>query len=223
LQARIHFEKIMEKQAMLNAVPPPAELKQSVMSALQPGPPVIPLEEQAPARGLSWLKVAAAVFAVLFAGSLFWNITQYNRNKKLQATYNDLVKDYDTTVVRLAEIEDEIAMLRLNPNIKMAAMKGMPVSPGSFATVYWDTTSKDVYLVVNNLPKPGSNKQYQLWALLDGKPVDMGMIDNSYFIRQSRLLLRMKNTSGAQAFAITLEKEGGVPVPEGDMYVMGSL
>ena len=57
-------------------------------------------------------------------------------------------------------------------------MKGMEISPASFATVYWDTTSKDVYLLVNNLPKPASDKQYQLWALLDGKPIDVGMIDN---------------------------------------------
>ena len=33
-------------------------------------------------------------------------------------------------------------------------MKGMEISPASYATVYWDTTSHDVYLLVNNLPTP---------------------------------------------------------------------
>ena len=103
-------------------------------------------------------------------------------------------------------------------------MKGMGPSPASFATVLWDTTSKDVYLVVNNLPQPASDKQYQLWALLNGKPIDVGMIDNDVFIGQKKLLLRMKNVSGAQAFAITLEKKGGSEKPTMEnMYVMGNL
>ena len=35
------------------------------------------------------------------------------------------------------------------------------------------------------------------------------MID--YDLKQKKLLLRMKNAQGAQAFAITLEKKGGKP------------
>jgi anti-sigma-K factor RskA len=100
----------------------------------------------------------------------------------------------------------------------------MGISPSSFATVYWDTTSKDVYLLVNNLPVPAGDQQYQLWALLDGKPIDVGMIDNESFIGQKKLLLRMKNVSGAQAFAITLEKKGGSEKPTMEnMYVLGNL
>ncbi|MGZ8517919.1 MAG: anti-sigma factor domain-containing protein, partial [Chitinophagaceae bacterium] len=96
-------------------------------------------------------------------------------------------------------------------------------SPASFATVYWDTTSKDVILVVNNLPRPAGDKQYQLWALLDGKPIDVGMIDNDIFTGEKKLMIQMKNVSGAQAFAITLEKKGGNPTPQGPMYTLGNL
>jgi anti-sigma-K factor RskA len=123
----------------------------------------------------------------------------------------------------LADIEKDLLMIRNNPNVKMAAMKGMEVSPTSMATVYWDTTSRDVFLLVNNLPQPATDKQYQLWALLDGKPIDLGMVDNNMLQGRQRLLLRMKNVGNAQAFAITLEKKGGNPKPEGDMYVMGKL
>ncbi len=224
LQARISFEQAMEKQALQNAIAPPPTLKQEVMdAALRSEAKVIPFNTGEQSVRSNWLKYVAAACVILLAGSLFWNISQFNRNKKLQASYNDLAKDYDSAAIRLGEMEDEMAMLRLNPNVKMAAMKGMPVSPASFATVYWDTTTHDVYLVVNNLPKPANDKQYQLWALLNGKPIDMGMIDNDYFINQKNLVLRMKNASGAQAFAITLEKKGGVKSPEGDMYVMGNL
>ncbi|WP_276502999.1 anti-sigma factor [Terrimonas pollutisoli] len=222
LRARNEFELVLEQQAMQNAVTPPAGMKQRVMDAAlyRDEAKVIAMPS---ATKTNWLKYAAAACAILLAGSLFWNISQYNRNKKLQASYDEVVKDYDSTAIRLGELEDEIAMISLNPNVKMAAMKGMEASPASFATVYWDTTSKDVYLVVNNLPKPASDKQYQLWALLDGKPIDVGMIDNDSFIGERKLLLRMKNVAGAQAFAITLEKKGGNPTPQGSMYVMGNL
>jgi hypothetical protein len=184
---------------------------------------VIPINTDAGLRKTNWLKYAVAACAVLLAGSLIWNISQYGRNKKLQESYNDVTRDYDSVAIRLGEIEDQIAMLSLNPNIKMAAMKGLEPSPASFATVYWDTTSKDVYLVVNNLPKPAGDKQYQLWALFDGKPIDVGMIDNDIFTGEKKLMIQMKNVSGAQAFAITLEKKGGNPTPQGPMYTMGNL
>ncbi len=90
------------------------------------------------------------------------------------------------------------------------------------ATVYWDSRSKDVYLLVNNLPKPASQKQYQLWAIVDGKPVDAGMVDLSG--SQDNMLLKMRNIPEAQAFAITLEKEGGSPSPTMEaMYVLGKV
>ena len=209
---------------MQNAVVPPPALKQQIMDAvLSSETKVIPIDAGATVRKTNWFKYAAAACAVLLAGSLIWNISQYTRNKKLQASYNEVAREYDSTAIRLGEIEDQIAMLTLNPNVKMAAMKGLKVSPASFATVFWDTTSNDVYLQVNNLPKPASDKQYQLWAIFDGQPVDVGMIDNDIFTGEKKLLLQMKNVRGAQAFAITLEKKGGNPTPQGDMYTLGNL
>lgn len=217
LQVRIDFELSMEQQAMQHAVAPPPALKQQILNAaLHTEVRAVPIINETPVRNLNWLKYAVAACAVLLAGSIYWNVSLYNNNKKLQA-------NYDNTAAKLSIVEKDLAMLVQNPNVKMAAMKGMEISPASFATVYWDTTSKDVYLLINNLPKPASDKQYQLWALLDGKPIDVGMISNDFFIGQKQLLLRMKNASGAQAFAITLEKKGGNPTPQGPMYTMGNL
>jgi len=224
LQARMDFELAMEQQAFQNAVTPPPALKQQVMEAISPAEAkIIPIDTATPVRKANWFKYAAAACAVLLAGSLYWNISQFNRNRKLQETYDGLVKDYDSTALRLTAVEDEIDMMVSNPNMKMAAMKGLDPAPASFATVYWDSTSKDVYLLVNNLPTPPSEKQYQLWALLDGQPIDVGMIDNDFFIGQKKLLLKMKNVNGAQAFAITLEEKGGSPTPKGKMYTLGNL
>ena len=98
------------------------------------------------------------------------------------------------------------------------AMKGQAINPSGLSTIYWDTQTKDVYLLVNSLPQPASDKQYQLWAIVDGKPVDAGVFD----MKDADGLVKMKNIPQAQAFAITLEKKGGSASPTlAAMYVMG--
>jgi anti-sigma-K factor RskA len=223
LQARDKFELSLETAAMNAAVAPPADLKKSISAAIASGSsetPVIPMS----GAGLSpMVKYFAIAASLLLAISLFWNVTLLNKNTKLAVEREREANRLTQTESRLAMLEKDLKMIQQNPAVKMAAMKGLEAAPGAFATVYWDTTSHDVYLLANNLPVPASDKQYQLWALLDGKPIDMGVIDNSYFVSQEKLLIRGKNVRQAQAFAITLEDKGGNPTPKGKMYVLGNL
>jgi anti-sigma-K factor RskA len=104
-------------------------------------------------------------------------------------------------------------------NSKKIELKGVEKHPNMLAEVYWDS-SKKVYLDIKNLPAAPTGKQYQLWAIVDGKPVDMGMYDS----KKSIAIQAMKSVENPQAFAITLEKEGGNPTPTmEEMYVMGTI
>lgn len=217
LAARTAFEAALEKQAKENALPPPSGLKESVLAAIaaeKKTAAVVSLPSPAPKK-INWYRYAAAASLVLLAGSLLYNITLLNQNRKLRS-------DRDASLAQLETMNRDLQVLQQNPNIKMASMKGMPASPQSFATVYWDTTSQDVYLLINNMPKPASDKQYQLWAFLDGQPADMGVIE---ITEKPLQLYRLKKAQAAQAFAITLEKKGRADSskPGGDVYVMGQL
>jgi anti-sigma-K factor RskA len=212
LQARLAFELSLEKQAMQNAIEPSADLKQKVFDEINSPAKIISIAEP-PIRKMNWWKYAAAVFIILFAGSLYWSITLQKKKKELSEQLNE-------SNTKMAQLEKDLKVLQGNPAVKMARMDGTTISPQSYTTVYWDTTSHDVYLLVNNLPKPASDQQYQLWALLNGQPIDMGMLEIS---EKPLQLYHMKNVQSAQAFAITLEKKGGSSTPKGDMYVMGKL
>lgn len=213
LASRIAFEEALEKQAMINAIAPAATLKDKIFGQINGTGKVVSMNA-AKVTKTNLLKYAAAACVILLAGSVYWNITLSNKNNSLQNNYNNTLSELDN-------VKKDIQVLTGNSNIKMASMKGLDASPQSYATVYWDTTSHDVYLLANNLPIAASDEQYQLWAILNGKPVDLGVFD----FKKEKLLIQAKNTQGAEAFAITLEKKGrsNTTVPEGTMVVMGKL
>ena len=206
--AREAFELGLEKQVMENAVPPPQGLKEKIAAeifAQKKTTPVVKMETT-PVKRFNLAKLAAAASIVLLAGSVWWNMNLKNENEELKS--------------KVARSENEIAkMITDAGNIQKSGMTvtglgGTANAPKSFATIYWDTTSHDVYLLVNNLPKPASDEQYQLWAILKEangiKPIDLGFIELS---EKPLQVYKMTNAQAAHAFAITLEKKDGNPAP----------
>ncbi len=212
LQARIAFEELLEEKAFENSIIPDDIMKQKIFDRVDINTTSTRIDAT-PVRSFLWLKIAAAACLALLAGSIFWTFSLQKKNNELSNKLND-------TNNKLAQVEQDMKMLQGNPAVKMVSMSGTDMSPQSYTTIYWDTTSHDVYLMVNNLPQPPTDKQYQLWALLNGQPIDMGMIE---ITEKPLQLYRMKNVQSAQAFAITLEKKGGSPTPQGSMYVTGKL
>jgi hypothetical protein len=152
----------------------------------------------------------------------------FSQYKEYSAKYDQLVQNQTQMAsanqamqTKLQDYESAMSMIK-DPAMAVVKMPSVPTSPNpnSLATVYWDTRSKDVYLLVNNLSQPSSDKQYQLWALVDGKPVDAGVFD----IKEGVAFVKMKNIPKAQAFAVTLEKKGGSQTPDmNSMYVLGKV
>jgi anti-sigma-K factor RskA len=107
-----------------------------------------------------------------------------------------------------------------DPNFKRVVMTGTPNSPQSLASVYWNENSKEVYLSIQNMKELARENQYQLWAIIDGKPVDAGVFDGNM-----AGLLKMKEIgAGAVTFAVTIESRGGKPSPSlQTMQVAGNV
>ena len=225
-EARNAFELALEQQIMQDAPAPPAFMKERIQQAIANETTVAEannIENEVPVRRMNIWKWVAAASVILLAGSIYWGITANKKYQDLQQANNRLEQELNQSKENLALLKADAEMLQ-KPGMKMVALKGTPVAPNAYTTVYWDTTgaTKDVYLLINNLPQPANDKQYQLWALLDGKPIDLGVVD--YDVRERRLLVKAKNVQNAQAFAITLEPKGGSVNPTLDqMYVMGQL
>jgi len=223
VQARTAFEESLEAFARKHAITPPAGTKENIAEQLGLTGKIMNMPA-APARRSNGLKYAVAACIVLMLGSIYLNISMIKKNKTLTTERDQTIAKLNDAEKNMNDARKNMSVITQNPNIRMALMKGMPQSPQSFATVYWDTTTHDVYLHLNNLPAPPSDKQYQLWAIFNNKPVDMGVFDfDDLTVHKMPLLVQLKKADNAQAFAITLEKKGGSPSPEGQMYVMGYL
>lgn len=172
-------------------------------------------------------KYLAAASIVLLALSIISNVVFYTRwkaaNEQVIALNNEknvLADNLKTNRVKLDEMGNNMAVMS-DPAMTRVTMKGLPKSPESLAIIYWNKQNSEVYIDVKRLPEPTEGKQYQLWAIVDGKPVDAGMLPVEGI---AGVLLKMKDFPSAQAFAITLEKAGGSASPTmEEMIVMGAI
>ncbi len=238
-QAITDFEIGLEKQALENAIAPPAFLKEKIMASIkeeksatgatsisqnkeQPqGAKVIPITP-AP-KSIRWLRGAVAASVILLLGSAILNFYYYSQYKKYNKQYDDLLVSQGTMTAKIDAYRASFNAITDTSVIKVNMPAANEQRAGSVATVFWNKQTKNVFLTVNNLPAPAAGKQYQLWAIVDGKPVDAGMV-NTNVIGNKDQPSAMKQITGAQAFAITLEDEGGSPTPHLEqLYVLGKV
>ncbi|MEO8404699.1 MAG: anti-sigma factor [Chitinophagaceae bacterium] len=228
VMARTSFEIAFEKQLLNDAPVAEADLKERVMNAIKQQSPVnqikiITMQSSNTNRSSSGLRWLAAASIILLLGSAYFAYTFYSENQKLKDSNDELVAKAKASD-SLSRANDSIANLMAeeqklvsDPNIAVVNMTG--TTKASSASIYWDSTSANVYLVVKNMPQLPSDKQYQLWALIDGKPKDLGLFDVG---ASKKFFLKMNNTQKADAFAITIEDRGNKGGPNlGQLQNMG--
>lgn len=207
------FEGDLEKFALDNAVPPPGKVKVRLIEEIKlPSinqSKVLKMEQaNRNSRQGNLVRLIAAASIVLIAGAGYVAYTFYNNANELRTSNKDLQAQLDSTDKILNQIVTEQKLIK-DPNVTVVNMVGSQVAPKSSANVFWDSTSSAVYIMVKNMPKLPSDQQYQLWALIDGQPTSLGVFDSL----ENNVILKMSNTQKAQAFAITIEKQGGSKSP----------
>lgn len=179
-------------------------------------------EDTAPTRPL-WGKLGIAA-SLLFAAFGLWMAAQYGaalgENAKLSSQVDEL-SGQTSELRQRADYSEALAANYRNPDVKIVKMPGLEKTPDSEVTAFWNQKTNEVQLDIQNLLDPPVGKQYQLWTIVEGKPVDMGMIDDDF---RGRILKMKPSSPNAVAFAITLEDDGGKPSPTmEEMVVMGKV
>ncbi|MEA5458083.1 anti-sigma factor [Arcicella sp. LKC2W] len=177
------------------------------------------IQSSAPQRSIFKMAASWVLLALSISANIWFFKNWKNSEEKVLAleSQNQILAKEGQTLK--ASYQEEVAILQ-NPDVKIIQLSGQPVAPQAKALVYFDKIKQEVYLSSLTLPEVPKGKQYQLWAIVDGKPVDAGMIDSKGNV------LKMKSFSNAVAFAISLEDTGGSTTevgPKGAVYLMGAV
>lgn len=176
---------------------------------------------------LPWqLGIAASLLIALVSAATAWYFRGEWKEAEQQlelavAQNQEIASQYETASQRSERLENDLSVLS-SPEYQTIALAGTDVSPESAARVFWNPGAEQLYLSAGNLPVPPTGKQYQLWAIVDGKPVSAGVFDVAPDTPSLQAL--SSQIAQASAFAITLEPQGGSPSPTLEaMYVQGAV
>jgi anti-sigma-K factor RskA len=182
------------------SVSPPAELRARILDQVSAAKmTALPIQKRS-AR-ISWVPWAIAAALTLFCGILV------NDRARLQR---------DLTAARSAD------------PLSGATVVPLATTPAATApskgTVVWRQNRQSGVIKLSNMPAPDPGKDYQLWVV-DAEhkdPISAGIVRvNADGVAE----LRFKPVDAAnhvKAFAISVEREGGVPKKEGPIVMVGS-
>lgn len=188
-----------------------------------------PIYGGSPKFGQFYKYAFAASLALLFVSI----ILLINLNNKLTDSYNQIAilqsgnERFSSQVNFIdEELRDTRNALHFYQNqaaYKLVTLKGSDKAPDASMLIAFNPDEEEVMIDLSSIKMPSNDEdhQYQLWAMVDGKPVDLGVFDSEV---DSTGMKKMKSIKNAQAFAVTLEIRGGSANPNMDqMMAIGSI
>jgi hypothetical protein len=172
-------------------------------------------------RANNFYKYAFAASLALLIASTIALVSVYSRLQQSNGQLIALQLQNQHFTNRVNLMDKELSVFR-DPSFKLLKLQGTK-NPDMAVMVAFSPAKKKVMIDMRNMKLPQNDKdhQYQLWALVGGKPVDLGVFDAK---ADSAHMKEMKSIALADAFAVTLEPKGGSVNPTMDqMMVLGKF
>ncbi len=244
------IEESLIHLAEAGAVPPPPGLEAAIWQAIQeehgqeakgPAGHAVPLPPAAagsrgdrparviPLRGASgagrWQRAAlwAGLLLSLAGNAALWQSRRAAHGERdfLAQQLADLQQERGLMQQQLVTFRDERAMMT-DPGMTRVLMTAVQPGKDMRGALFVAPGGHEAYLALAKMPPPPPGKQYQLWVLKGGKPVDMGVIPDQ--LVDGGMEKMQLPVEGGEAFAISLEKAGGSPVPTMEqLQVLGKV
>lgn len=234
----LSIELAMENYALQNSIEPSeataenlftkigiTEVKQAITE-----PKIVPLFDEVVDGKVKKLRYALVACSILLAISLGALFSAHKELKDANFQIATLSSDKDKFASMASKLEFEnagmenrIAMTETDEwtTVKLA---GVQNAPKAKMLVYWNKNNKNILInyAAMDLPKTDQSHEYQLWALVDGKPVSLGVFASNDSAKEA--VVQMQTIEKAQAFAVTIEPTGGSVNPTMEkMVVMGAI
>lgn len=205
---------------------PPAALRARI-AAIARVPPQ-PVREPSRRSAGVWIPFAAAVITAValwqWQGARQEIVALQDRIAELQVDAQQLA----VARASLAQLEAQVRTMTHQAQVLRASdmlaytLDAHDPARGAHARAY--VSHKDgMVFTADGLPPLPSGKVYQLWIIVDGKPVSVGVFmpdatGNVYAVMDTPPISVMPTR-----VAVTLEPAGGLPQPSGAVYLDGAL
>jgi hypothetical protein len=232
------IERSIELYARENAVEPAEDLRNRIMNSMVTNlgdDSIFKTKKTEPVANnviaLSAMKTNgfykyafAACLALLLASSIAL-LNMYNRLQQSTTQLAALQLDKQQFASRVNLVNQQLEVFR-DASFKFLKLQATPKAPpGAAVTIAWSPAKHKVMIDMSSMKMPVNDKdhQYQLWAIVAGKPVDLGVFDETPDANNMKEMKTMAAIS-ADAFAVTLEPRGGSASPTMDeMMVLGKF
>jgi hypothetical protein len=157
-------------------------------------------------KKISWYSIAASAAAVLFAATSFM---LYQKNQNLNKENSvvveeifDLRSDIDKNNAKLDELYVQLQKLN-NPDAKKYVFNGNERAKNLKTVAYINPVDKTSMIDVITLPQLPKEQHYQIWAELQDRMVNLGILDES-----NRKLKQIPYMEDALALSIKISTKG---------------
>ncbi|MGM5469653.1 RNA polymerase subunit sigma-70 [Flavobacteriaceae bacterium LMO-SS05] len=199
----ITLQNNLEILSKVNAVEAPKFILDAVLEDIK-DKPVIAL---APTKySTPWYSIAATIAALIFAGSaillLLHNKDLVRENQVVVDEIFDLRSDIKNNNDKLDEVMRQFMKLN-NPETEKYVLRGNERAKDLKTVAYINSVDKTSMIDIVELPQLPEDQNYQIWAELQDRMVNLGILNPSNKKLQS--IPYMENTLG---LSITIEKKG---------------
>ncbi len=195
----------LEIIAKAGAVDVPNQVLTGVLESLDEsnGTKVIQLVQK---RKTPWYSIAASAAAVLFAATSFMlyqkNLNLNDENNVVIEEIFDLRSDIDKNNSKLDELSRELMKLN-NPDARKYVINGNERAKNLKTVAYINPVEKTSMIDVITLPQLPKEQHYQIWAELQDRMVNLGILDES-----NRKLKQIPYMEDALALSIKIGTKG---------------
>lgn len=229
------IEKSMERYAEVNAVETSDDLRDRILNSLVTNlgddrtfktkpesahqQKVIQLATQ---KKSNFFKYAFAACLALLIVSLVALINIYNKWQSVSGQLVTMQQQNQQFASRANYLSNQIDLFR-DPSFRMMKLNGTSKTPELQLMIGWSPRQSKLVIDMarSKMPITDRDHSYQLWAIVSGKPVDLGVFEATE--ENAKALKEMPAVDTADAFAVTLEPRGGSPAPTMDqMMVVGN-
>ncbi len=194
----------LEILAKSHAIEPPKNILNDILAELDETP-VIALNQSK--KSIPWFGIAASVAALVFGAMSFFLYSQnqslVEKNSLANNEINELRLDAAQTNLELSEITKRYDMLN-NPETNKYTMRGNKRAKNLKTVAYINPVDKLSMIDVVALPQLPDEQTYQLWAEVNDKMINLGILDES-----NRNLIPVPYLEDALSYSITIEPKEG--------------